>query len=99
MGSTHQKAKRWSNKTHYSPTDPDARVSVKPGKVRALNYLCNLAVDTAQGVISHVQADFADSRDRVHLPRLVRGLPPRLQAQGLYWHELLADTGYANGST
>lgn len=73
-------------------------MSVKPGKVRALNYLCSLAVDTAQGVISHVQADFADSRDSVHLSSLVRGLQPRLQAQGLLWRELLADTGYANGS-
>jgi len=98
VGSTHGKARLLSNKTHYSTTDPDARVSVKPGKARALNYLCSLAVDTAQGIISHVQADFADSRDSVHLPSLVRGLQPRLQAQGLYWHELLADAGYANGS-
>jgi len=98
LGSTHTKARLLSNKTHYSTTDPDARVSVKPGKTRALNYLCSLAVDTAQGVISHVQADFADSRDSVHLPSLVRRLQPRLQAHGLPWHELLADAGYANGS-
>ncbi|MBC6608836.1 hypothetical protein H8B13_18580 [Hymenobacter sp. BT188] len=43
-----------SNKTHYSPTDPDVRISMKPGKARALNYLCNLAVDTAKDVISHI---------------------------------------------
>ena len=53
-GSRHTQARRLSNKTHYSPTDPDARISVKPGKARALNYLCRLAVDTAKGVISHV---------------------------------------------
>ena len=98
LGSTHTKARLLSNKTHYSTTDPDARVSVKPGKARALNYLCSLAVDTAHGVISHGQADFADSRDRVHLPSVVHHLPPRLLAQGLHWHELLADAGYANGS-
>jgi hypothetical protein len=98
LGSTHRKAKRWSNKTHYSTTDPGARVSVKPGKARALNYLCSLAVNTAQGVISHVQANFADSRDSLHLPSLVRPLQPRLQAQGLHWQEFLADAGYANGS-
>ncbi|SEU08221.1 IS1182 family transposase [Hymenobacter actinosclerus] len=97
LGATHSKARLLSNKTHYSTTDPDARVSVKPGKARALNYLCSLAVDTGHGVISHVQADFADSRDSVHLPRIVGSLQPRLQAQGLYWHELLADAGYANG--
>jgi hypothetical protein len=73
-GAHHEKARLLSNKTHYSPTDPDARISIKPGKARALNYLCSLAVDTAQGVISHVQADFADSRDSLHLPRLLAGL-------------------------
>ncbi|MDB5235814.1 MAG: hypothetical protein JWR44_2807 [Hymenobacter sp.] len=97
-GSQHEKARLLSNKTHYSPTDPDARISVKPGKARALNYLCSLAVDTARGVISHVQADFADSRDSLHLPRLLTGLQRRLHAQELRLHELLADAGYANGT-
>ncbi len=87
-----------SNKTHYSPTDPEARISVKPGKARALNYLCSLAVDTAHGVISHVQADLADSRDSLHLPRLLTGLQQRLQTHELRLRELLADAGYANGS-
>ena len=87
-----------SNKTHYSPTDPDARISLKPGKARALNYRCSLAVDMAQGVISHVQADFADSRDRLHLPRLLTGLQQRLRTHELRVRELLADAGYANGA-
>ena len=43
-----------SNKTHYSPSDPEARISIKLGKARALNYHCSVAVDTAHGVISHV---------------------------------------------
>jgi transposase len=98
LGGNHPKARVVSNKTHFSPTDPDARISVKPGKARALNYLCSLAVDTARGIISHVQADFADSRDSVHLPGLVARLQPRLQAQGLCWQPLLADAGYSNGS-
>jgi transposase len=97
-GSQHEKARLFSNKTHYSPTDPDARISLKPGKARALNYLCSLAVDTAHGVISHVQADFADSRDSLHLPRLLTGLQRRLRAQELCLHEPLADAGYANGA-
>ncbi|MCB2380542.1 IS1182 family transposase [Hymenobacter sp. BT635] len=97
-GAQHPKARLLSNKTHYSPTDPDARISMKPGKARALNYLCSLAVDTAQGIISHVQADFADSRDSLHLPRLLTGLQQRLQSQQLRMHELLADAGYAKGT-
>jgi transposase len=98
LGARHEQARLLSNKTHYSPTDPDARISVKPGKARALNYLCSLAVDTAHGVISHVQADLADQRDSLHLPRLLAGLQRRLRAHDLPLRELLADAGYANGS-
>ena len=97
LGAQHEKARLLSNKTHYSPTDPDARISIKPGKARALNYLCSLAVDTARGVISHVQADFADSRDSLHLPRLLTGLQRRLRAHELRLRDVLADAGYANG--
>lgn len=71
-GSVHEKAQLLSNKTHYSPHDPDARISVKPGKARKMNYRCSMAVDTAEGVISHVQADFADGRDSQYLPEITR---------------------------
>jgi transposase len=97
LGASNPKARLLSNKTHYSPTDPDARISVKPGKARALNYLCSLAVDTATGVISHVQADFADARDSAHLPGLVKGLQARLQRNDLTLRDVVADTGYSNG--
>jgi transposase len=97
LGAHHAKAQLLSNKTHTSLSDPEARISVKPGKARALNYLCSLAVDTATGLISHVQADFADSRDSVHLPRLVAQLQTRLTAQQVPLREVLADAGYSNG--
>lgn len=87
-----------SNKTHYSPTDPEARIFLKPGKAGALNYLCSLAVDTAQSVISHVQADFTDSRDSVYLPTLTQRVQQRLTANDLWLQELLADAGYSTGS-
>ncbi|WP_235336652.1 transposase [Pontibacter korlensis] len=83
---------------HYSPHDPDARISVKPGKARKLNYHCSLAVDAAQGVISHVRADFADGRDSQHLPSLVMQVQGRLKENALLMQELLADAGYSNGS-
>jgi hypothetical protein len=97
LGAHHAKAQLLSNKTHTSRSDPEARISVKPGKARALNYLCSLAVDTATGLISHVQADLADSRDSVHLPRLVAQLQTRLTAQQVPLREVLADAGYSNG--
>jgi transposase len=97
LGAGNPGARLLSNKTHYSPTDPEARISVKPGKARALNYLCSLAVDTAHGVISHVQADFADSRDSLHLPAFVQRLQARLLSQELVLRDVVADTGYSNG--
>jgi len=97
LGARHPKAQLLSNKTHYSPTDPEARISVKPGKARALNYLCSVAVDTASGLISHIQADFADRRDSLHLPDLVPRLHTRLATNELTLRDFVADTGYSNG--
>ena len=97
LGAGHEKAQLLSNKTHYSPHDPDARISVKPGKARKLNYHCSMAVDTAEGVISHVKADFADRRDSQYLPGIATGLQVRLKDNELVMANLLADTGYANG--
>ena len=98
IGSSHEKAQLLSNKTHYSPHDPDARISVKPGKARKLNYHCSMVVDTAKGVISHIRADFADGRDSQHLPSLVQQVQSRLKANALLMQALLADAGYSNGS-
>lgn len=96
-GAKNEHAKYTSNKTHYSPTDPDARISVKPGKARKLNYQSQLAVDTAHHVISYIGADFADLKDNQSLPAIVRKLKPRLLSHGLIWHNLLADTAYSSG--
>jgi hypothetical protein len=98
IGSSNEKAQLLSNKTHYSPHDPDARISVKPGKARKLNYHCSMAVDTARGIISHVQADFADGRDSQYLPSLARQVQGRLKENALLMQELLADAGNSNGS-
>ena len=46
-GGSHERSKFVSNHTHYSSTDKDARVSVKPGKARQLNYHAQVCVDTA----------------------------------------------------
>jgi transposase len=97
LGAHHAQARLLSNKTHYSPTDPDARISVKPGKARALNYLCSLAVDTATGVISHIQADLADTRDSLYLPQIIKHVQQRLGSHDLQVQDVVADTGYSNG--
>lgn len=97
-GAAHEKAQLFSNKTHYNPHDPDARISVKPGKARKLNYHCSMAVDTAEGVISHIQADFADGRDSQYLPAISMQVQNRLKKNELSMTDVLADAGYSNGS-
>jgi transposase len=97
VGRSRPQARLLSNKTHYSPADPEARSSVKPGKARALHYLCSMAVDESKGVIRPIQADFADRRDSVLLPSIVEPLHQRLLAQELPLREIAADTNYPNG--
>lgn len=87
----------FSNQTHYSPTDPDARISTKPGKPRQLNYLCSMAVDTAQGVISHVQADYADKKDSRYTMDIAVKTKRELKKNNFAVENILADTGYSSG--
>jgi transposase len=87
-----------SNQTHISTTDPDAKVSVKPGKPAQLNYLAQLSVDTASHVITNIEAHTADHRDSECLSSVVGNTVALLQAEGLQVEEVLADTGYSSGS-
>ncbi|RYF26922.1 MAG: hypothetical protein EOO42_00020 [Flavobacteriales bacterium] len=57
-----------------------------------------MAVDTAQGVISHIQADFADGRDSQYLPNISLQVQNRLRKNELAMTDLLADAAYSNGS-
>lgn len=59
-----------SNHTHYSPTDPDAKISVKPSKARQLNYSGQLAVDDANHVIVGACATSSGSKDSVISPQI-----------------------------
>ena len=96
-GAGNKGSKYTSNKTHYSPTDPDARISVKPGKARKLNYLSQLSVDTAHHVITDIRAYHADGKDNQQLSDIVARLRTRLWQGGLYWENCVADTGYSSG--
>ena len=96
-GASSKKSKYTSNKTHYSPTDPDARVSVKPGKARKLNFFSQMAVDTAHHVITHIHADYADKADNQCLESVFYPLRNRLQQNGLVLENFVADAGYSSG--
>jgi len=96
-GAGNKGSKYTSNKTHYSPTDPDARISVKPGKARKLNYMSQLSVDTAHHVITDIWAYHADKKDNQYLQDITKRLRNRLHQQGLIWRNCVADTGYSSG--
>jgi transposase len=87
-----------SNHTHYSTTDKDARIAVKPGKPRQLNYLAQTSVDTSHHVITHIEAYHADKKDAQCLPKIIKGLQENLHDQGLIVEQILADTGYSSGA-
>jgi transposase len=91
-------AKR-TNKTHVSPSDPDARMSYKPGKVTKLNYLGQVSVDTAHHVITHIQAFHADKGDGQCLPEVLKNTADNLAESYLMIKEVLADAGYSSEAT
>src|SRR5476651_1506216 len=85
-----------SNDTHYSPSDPDAKMSVKPGKPTALNFLGQVSVDTATHMITHVQAFSADKRDSECLAAMLIHVKSNLIENDLVLEEVVADTGFSS---
>jgi len=87
----------FSNETHFSPSDPDSRLSKKTGKPLHMNYLAGMSVDTDHHVISHIQADFADEGDTKHLIAITAKAKARLEDHDLHIDNILADTNFSNG--
>lgn len=96
-GGNDERSKFVSNHTHYSTTDKDARVSVKPGKARQLNYHAQVAVDTASHLITAIEAHRADRKDSQCLPSVLTSTINNLKENGLLVEELLADAGFSSG--
>jgi hypothetical protein len=97
MPSDENKGKFLSNKTHYSPTDPDARIAVKPGKPRELYYSGQIAVDTEHHVITHAQTFLAEGKDGNYLKTIINKTQQRLEQYGMHIKETLADAAYGSG--
>jgi hypothetical protein len=85
------------NHTHESTTDPDARISVKPGKARQLNYFGHLAVNDAHHVITAACADFADKRDSQCLEGILSQYIDNREQNEIELEQIAADTGYSSG--
>ena len=92
-----ERGKYLSNKTHYSPTDSDARIAVKPGKPRELYYNGQIAVDTAHHVITHAESFRADGKDCRDLITIAQQLQTRLHYHGMQIEKILADGAYSSG--
>lgn len=86
-----------SNLTHYSPSDPEARIAFKVGKPRILAYTASVSVDAAQHVITHIHADLADWRDSRYLLAIVDATQQRLHTFGMGMSTVVADAGYCSG--
>ena len=85
------------NETHYSPSDPDARLTTKPGKPMRLYYRAQMSVDTASHYITYIQAFKGNEADNSSLPLILPQIAANLAADDIQVEEILADTGYSSG--
>ncbi len=92
-----QKRNPGDNNTYYSPSDPDAKMSVKPGKPTALNYLGEISVDTATRMITHAQVFTAEKRDSQCLAAVLTHVKNNLLENEIALLEVIADTGFSSG--
>jgi transposase len=92
------RGKYLSNHTHYSTTDPDARIAIKPGKSRQMNYFAQIAVDDANHVITGAMANYADKRDSQCLAPIVNQTSDNLKENQLSIEQIAADTGYSSAN-
>ena len=88
-----------SNHTHFSPTDPDAKISTKPGKPRQLNYAGQLAVDDKNHVITGACASTAGSKDSSIFSEIMDQTIENLEKNDIQINEVLADAGYSSGTS
>lgn len=86
-----------TNQTHYSPSDPDARLTTKPGKPMRLYYRAQMSVDTASHFITYIQAFKGNEADNSALPVMLPRIMSNLAGHVTPVEEILADTGYSSG--
>jgi uncharacterized protein YeeX (DUF496 family) len=61
-----------------------------------MSYLASISVDKAQGVIAHMQADYADGKDNQFLISIVKSLQKRFKNHQLPLKKIVADAGYSS---
>jgi transposase len=86
-----------NNETHYSPSDPDARLTTKPGKPMRLYYRAQMSVDTASHYITYIQAFKGNEDDRTSMPVMLPQIAANMAEHAIAVEEVLADAGYSSG--
>jgi transposase len=92
------KAQKRSNANRVSTTDPDSKMSVKPGKVMKLNYLSQLSVDTSSYIITSIGAFHANKKDCQCLDAVLEQIDNNLKEYGLSAKEIIADANYSSST-
>jgi transposase len=92
------KPQKRSNANRASTTDPDSRMSVKPGKVTKLNYLGQLSVDTSSYIVTSIGAFHADKKDCQCLDAVLTKIDNNIKEHGLAVEEIIADANYSSSS-
>jgi transposase len=85
------------NQTHYSPSDSDARLTMKPGKPMNLYYRSQISVDTASHFITYIQAFPGNAADKISLREMLSHIVGNMKENNIQVKEILADTGYSSG--
>lgn len=85
------------NETHYSPSDPDARLTTKPGKPMRLYYRAQMSVDTASHYITYIRAFKGNEADSSSLPAMLPEIAANMDEHDIKVEEMLADSGYSSG--
>ncbi len=85
--------KKISNKTHFSPTDPDATLSGKEGEQKALAYKTHHAIDAGSRVIVDCHVTTGSVSDVTMFIERINHIQEKFECQ---IGEVVADRGYGS---
>jgi len=91
------KKKGERNLNYESKTDPDSRMSAKPGKPSELYYSTHYSADSKKKIITDVLTTYADRGDSEVLLEVYQRAEKRINKLGLTIEEVSADKGYCSG--
>lgn len=83
-----------SNKDYVSPSDPEAKISKKPGTLTDLHYTEQVAVDSRCNIVTEARAVSSDSPDQQSLLPVVDSAATRLAQHGLILETVVTDGNY-----